>query len=141
MKSLKFFHLGSSPSVESIDVFQEIDQLIVLELENIKKIRDLSPLANLISLEGLSISGSTWTTQIVESLAPLSELQNLRYLFLINLRSLDNTLIPLTHIKSLESIKTSYVWPKSEFQLLRDSLPKLKYGSPFHTELIEQFGK
>ena len=140
MKSLKFFHLGTSPSVESIEVFLEMGQLIVLELENIKKIRDLSPLHILNKLEGLAITGSMWTTQIVNSLEPLSTLENLRYIFLFNLNVLDRTLAPLAKIKTSQSIKTYYWWPKSEFQLLRDSLPELKYGSPFETELIDQFG-
>ena len=141
MEKLMYFHLGTSPSVESIDVFQRMNQLIVLEMENIKKIRDLSPLSKLRNLEGLGVMGSMWTTQIVDSLAPLSDLENLRYLLLFNLKTLDNTLEPLTHIKTLETIKTSYWWPKQEFKQLRDSLPSLKHGSPFQIDLIERFGK
>ena len=67
-------------------------------------------------------------------------LENLRNIFLFNLNALDRTLAPLAKIKTLQSIKTYYWWPKSEFQLLRDSLPELKYGSSFETELIDQFG-
>jgi hypothetical protein len=139
LEKLKFFHLGSSPSVESIDVFQEEAQLIVLQLENIKKIRDLSPLGSLNQLEGLAIEGSMWTTQIVDSLWPLSNLQNLRYIFLANLRTLDKTLKPLIEIKTLMNIRTSFRWPKSEFKMLRDALPELKYGTSFQTELIDRF--
>jgi len=140
LKKLKFLHIGSSASIESIDVLSQMERLIVLELENIKRIRNLSPLRSLRGLEGLGIEGSTWTTQIVDTLEPLCDLQNLRYVFLSNLKTLDKTLKPLAQIKTLMHIRTAYWWPKSEFELLRDSLPALKYGSPFDFELIDRFG-
>lgn len=37
LPKLRFLHVGSSASVESIDIFSEMDQLIVLEIENFKK--------------------------------------------------------------------------------------------------------
>ena len=141
MEKLKFFHLGSSPSVESIQVFQEMTQLIVLHLENIKKIRDLSPLSRLTQLEGLAVEGSTWTTQVVDTLEPLTTLPSLRYIFLANLRTMDQTLLPLAKIKTLRNIRSTFNWPKSEFETLRDSLPELKYGTPFQTDLIDLFAK
>ena len=141
LKNLKYLHIGSSPSVESIDVFSKMSQLIVLQIENFKRIRELSPLRSLSQLEGLAIEGSMWNAQIVDSLEPLSDLQNLRYIFLANLRSLDETLEPLTRLKKLRNIRTTFKWTKSEFQLLRESLPELKYGTPFQTELIDQFSK
>jgi hypothetical protein len=141
LKNLKFLHIGSSPSVGSIDVFTGMEQLIVLQFENLKNIRDLSPISTLKRLEGLGIEGSMWTTQIVESLEPLSALQNLKYVFLTNLKSLDKTLEPLSRIKTLRNIRTTYQWPKSEFQLLRDSLPELTYGTPFQIDLIDRFSK
>lgn len=140
LRNIKYLHIGSSASVESINIFADMGQLLVLEIENFKRIRDLAPLRSLQQLEGLGVEGSTWTTQIVESLTPLCELANLRYLFLINLRTLDETLAPLAQIKTLMHIRTSYWWPKSEFKLLREHLHELKYGSLFETELIEQFG-
>jgi hypothetical protein len=96
---IKYLHIGSSASVESINIFADMDQLLVLEIENF-----------------------------------------IRYLFLTNLRTLNETLAALAQIKTLMHIRTSYWWPKSEFKLLREHLPELKYGSPFETELIEQFG-
>ena len=141
LKNLKYLHIGSSPSVESIDVFTQMSQLIVLQIENFKRIRDLSPLRSLGQLEGLAIEGSMWNTQIVDTLEPLSDLQNLRYIFLANLRSLDETLEPLSRLKKLRNIRTTFKWPKSEFQFLRDSLPELAYGTPFQTELIDLFSK
>jgi hypothetical protein len=141
LNNLKYLHIGSSPSVGSIDVFSMMSQLIVLQIENFKRIQDISPLQSLSQLEGLAIEGSMWNTQIVESLEPLSDLLNLRYIFLANLRSLDQTLEPLSRLRKLRNIRTTFKWPKSEFKLLRNSLPELAYGTPFQTELIDQFSK
>lgn len=141
LNKLQFLHIGSSTSVKSIDPLAGMSNLIVLEIENFKHIRDLSPLHTLKALEGLGVEGSMWTTQIIETLTPLCDLENLRYLFLTNLKTLDRTIRPLSRIKTLMNIRTSYWWPKSDFKLLRESLPNLKYGSPFESVLIEQFGK
>lgn len=112
-----------------------------MELENIKKLRQLEVLGNLTQLEALAVTGSIWTKQIVESLSPISRLSNLRYLSLISLRSLDRTLLPLRNLTSLVTLLTAYWWPIQEFKLLRESLPMLKYGTVFEQEFIEQFGK
>ena len=51
LKNLKYLHIGSSPSVESMDVFTQMSQLIVLQIENFKRIRDLSPLRSSVILK------------------------------------------------------------------------------------------
>jgi hypothetical protein len=141
LKKLKYFHLGSSPSIESIVPLSSMNQLIVLHIENLKHIRNLKPLSVLTNLEGLAVEGSLWRTQIVESLRHLSPLKNLRYLFLGNLKSLDNTLIPLLELENLMNLTIGYNWPIDELRMLKESLPELKYGSLFSDELIEIFGK
>ncbi len=65
MSHLRFFHLGSSGALENIDVLSEMKNLIVLELENLQKIKDLSPLSPLTQLEGLGVQGSMEKTQLV----------------------------------------------------------------------------
>jgi hypothetical protein len=112
-----------------------------LEIENFKRIRELDPIGDLTQLEGLAIEGSTWTTQVVESLEPLARLRNLKYLFLSNLRSQDNSLAPLRELDSLVHLRTAFWWPEGEFNELRVSLPRLKYGSLFDEELIGRFSK
>jgi hypothetical protein len=141
LKKLRYLHMGSCTSLTNIDVFMKMDQLIVLEIENFKKISDISVLSGLNQLEGLGVMGDMWTTPVVDSLKPISELTNLRYLFLTALKSKDETLLPLLKLKQLESLHTSYRWPKKEFQLLRDNLPNLRFGSPLELELIDRFGK
>jgi hypothetical protein len=41
--------------------------LVWLEIDNLKKITDISAISKLSRLRGLSLEGSMWTTQIVDS--------------------------------------------------------------------------
>lgn len=141
LKKLKYLHIGSSAQVESIEPLRDMTGLSVLEIENFKKIRNLDPIAGLTQLEGLSICGSTWTLQVVESLAPLRTLGNLKYLFLIALRSLDKSLRPIGELKSLVTLRTAWYWTAEEFEYLRNQLPNLRYGNPLEEALIREFAK
>jgi hypothetical protein len=141
LPNLRYLHIGSSTQIESVAPLGALWDLVVLEVENIKSMTKLDFLESLKGLEGLGISGSTWTTQVVESLKPIEHLKNLKYLFLSNLRTLDQTLEPISRLDSLVNFRTGYWWPKSDFALLRESLPNLKYGSVFEDELFERFSK
>ena len=130
LKSVRYFHLGSSTKVESIGIFGNMENLIYLSLENIKKINDIKPLSNLKNLMCLSICGSVWTTQVVETLEPLKYLQKLQYLNLINLKTNDKTIKFLEEVKSLNYINGPYFYPKgfklfSEFDYLKKINPNL----------------
>lgn len=141
LRDLKYLHIGSSPFVGSILPLKSMDQLVVLHIENFKPILDLHPLGAMINLEGLAVWGSTWTTQTVDSLAPLSSLNNFQYAYLENLKSLENSLLTLLELKQLVNLVIGYHWSKNEMRLLKENLPELQYGSLFHDELIEKFGK
>ncbi|UCD41058.1 MAG: hypothetical protein JSV69_10755 [Chloroflexota bacterium] len=117
-----------------------MDQLVILYIENFKQIRDHQPQNALINLEGLATGGSLWAKQIDQGLNPLSSLKNLRYLYLENLISLENSLLPLLELKQLVILVIGYHWSKNEMRLLKENLPELQYGSLFHDELIEKFG-
>ena len=136
LKKLKYLSIGSSAQVESIEPLRQMTELQVLEIENFKQIRRLDPVAELTKLEFLSICGSTWTEQVVESLAPLRTLTNLKYLNLVALRSLDKSLRPVGDLKSLVTLRTSWRWTVREFEYLRDNLPSLRYGNPLDAEGI-----
>jgi Leucine-rich repeat (LRR) protein len=141
LNNLKYLHIGSSTQVQDIECLRGMDRLVVLEIENFKKISQLEAIGDLTQLEGLAIEGSIWATQTVESLKPLARLRNLKYLFLSNLRSEDSSLEPLCDLDSLIHVRTAYWWPEEEFSRLRTSLPRLKYGSLFDEELIARFSK
>lgn len=116
---LRYFHLGSSTSLESIDPLATCDNLKSLGLENIKRISDLDPIGDLRGLEELAVEGSTWTTQYVETLRLIGRLLELRYLSLINLRAGDGTLRPLYTLRKLRRFRAAAWWDEAELQELR----------------------
>lgn len=124
-RHLRFFHLGSSSQLQSLEPLRKLKSLVWLELENIKRIADLAVIADLNSLEGLGISGSMWTEQVVESLAPIAKLRGLRHLSLINLRAKDKTLKTLLPLASLERFVAAMWWTEEEVRQLYDANPKL----------------
>ena len=123
--NLTFLHLGSSPQLTSIEHLSRLRNLIWLELENIKRVSDLTVIGELRQLQGLVIEGSMWTTQVVESLAPLARLQGLRFLALPNLKAKDKTLSPLFSLSSLERFHAAQWWNEEEVRRLRSANPKL----------------
>jgi hypothetical protein len=138
-KSLQYLHIGSAAGVRDIRPLSEMDWLLVLEIENFNRVRDLEPLVNLNRLEGLAVTGSTWTTWKIDSLAPLGSLKSLRYMFLTNLKADDGTLKPLTGLKGLVNLQTAYWWPAADFAKLRAALPELRYGTVLDEAGIDQF--
>ena len=126
--ALRFFHLGSSTALESIAPLESCQRLRVLGLENIKRISRLDELRSLHSLEELSVQGSMWTTQRVETLEPVGALSELRYLSIVNLRSADKTLRPLFKLRKLECFYSALWWDQAELDELRAVNPKLQDG-------------
>lgn len=116
---LQYFHLGSSTSLESIDLLAELRQLRWLGLENIKKIRDIDPVGELAGLVGLYLEGSYWTTQHVRTLEPIGRLRELRYLAIANLKADDKTLAPLFALNKLETFIAAKWWPEEELAEIR----------------------
>jgi len=125
-KALRHFHLGSSTALESIAPLQACQGLRGVGLENIKRISRLDELGSLQSLEELSVQGSTWTTQRVDTLQPIGALSELRYLSIINLRAADRTLRPLFTLRKLERFHTALWWDHAELDQLRALNPNLR---------------
>jgi hypothetical protein len=127
LKVLLYLNLGGSSQVESIDCLGNKRDLVWLEIDNFKKISDILALSQLSQLRGLSLEGSMWTTQIVDSLAPIGQLTNLEFLSIANLRAKDKTLAPLFNLKKLKTLHTAKWWPKSEMSKLNKELPELAF--------------
>ncbi len=126
LKNLRYLNLGGSSQVESIDCLSDMRDLLWLEIDNLKKITDISPLSKLSRLIGLSLEGSMWTTQIVDSLTPIGQLTNLEFLSIANLKAKNKTLMPLLNLKKLKTLHLAKWWPKSEISTLKGELPALK---------------
>ena len=125
LKTLRYFHLGSSSALTAINALSQQRQLRWLGLENLKQITDVGPLAALTELEGLTLEGSIWSTQRILSLAPIGKLRSLRYLALANLRADDSTLAPLFTLKKLETFIVAKWWDEHEVAEIRKRNPGL----------------
>jgi len=102
--------------------------LITLELEQINKITDFSPIFNLTQLNGLGLDGGMWTAQKIDSLKSIEKLEGLFYLTLTNTRIIDKSFDPIKLLKNLIRFNSSWNYPKSEFAKLK-TMPNLKYGN------------
>jgi hypothetical protein len=89
-------------------------------------------------LSALGIEGSTYTPMHIASLAPLSRLHDLRYLFITCLRTSDGSLKPLHTLKRLQVLEcgASY-FHDEEFVSLHQALPKLRCE---WFDMIERYG-
>ncbi|HVU09141.1 MAG TPA: hypothetical protein VHG89_11425 [Verrucomicrobiae bacterium] len=125
LTNLKFLRVGSSPQILKIDSLKNLKNLVWLELENIKKVSNLTVIGEMTQLQGLELGGSMWSRQIVDSLAPLANLKSLRYLSLPNLKAKDKTLSHLFTLSSLEQFNAAIWWDKNEIKQLRMRNPKL----------------
>ena len=125
---LTHLHIGSSSQIESIEVLGDVQNLITLNLEQLNKISNFSVLAKLTQLEGLGIDGSIWTPQTIDTLEPIGQLENLRYLTATNSKIKTNSFKPLLKLKNLVRFDCSWNYPEQEFEKLK-SLPNLKYGN------------
>ncbi len=111
---LRYFHLGPSARVSSIEPLVDCQHLRSLGLELLSRIRELHPLSKLINLEELSLEGSMGTTWRVATLQPLGSLTNLRYLSLANLRADDGSLAGLFPLRCLTTFRHANLWNVEE---------------------------
>jgi hypothetical protein len=141
LKNLKHLHIGSSGQIENIRVFQDINWLTTLSLEQLNKVTDFIDIANMTNLEGLGIDGSIWTAQKIDTLKPIGQLRGLKYLTLTNTRTKDKSFDPLLNLKELVRFNSSWNYPVTEFEKLK-GLPNLKYGNveTSWTEIKEKMG-
>ena len=124
-EQLKYFHLGSSTKLASIEPLRDCMQLRSLGLENLARIDRLDPIAALTGLDQLSLEGSMWTSWKVATLEPIGRLNGLRYLSLANLRTGDRSLKPLYALRNLETLITARWWDEHELAEIRRSNPRL----------------
>lgn len=108
LDKLKYLYIGSGASVQDITCLGSLDNLIVLHVENFKKIEDYSPLISLNKLEQLVISGPILGNTPIKDLDFLYKMQNLVSLWLPN-----------------TALRRKY--SKEEWERLRLALPNLHF--------------
>jgi hypothetical protein len=117
--ALRYFHLGQSARVTSIEALGDCHGLRSLGLELLSRIHNLGPLSKLIDLEALSLEGSMGTAWRVATLAPLGSLVNLRYLSVANLRADDQSLSGLYSLRQLRTFRHGNWWNAEELAEIR----------------------
>ena len=124
-RQLKYLHLGSSPSLQPLDVLGDLPRLEWLELENIRALHDLSFLAGLGGLRGLSLTGDGNSIKpiAISNLVPLQALEQLEWLRLQTVSIEDYSLAPISRLPRLKHLLLSNRFPMAEFAKLAGSLP------------------
>ena len=124
-RKVRWFHLGQTAQLGSIEPLATMSQLRWLGLELLSRVHELDPVGSLVDLEGLSLEGSIGTTWRVQTLRPLRHLEGLRYLSIANLRTVDRTLSPLFSLSKLVSFRHASWWERSELDEIRRRNPQL----------------
>jgi hypothetical protein len=121
LASLQALSLGSSTKIESIEPLATLSSLQVLGLENLRRISDFSPLARLTGLRSLSVTGSMWSRQTVDSLKPFARMTWLESLSVdtAHIRSLR----PLARLRGLKTLHLGGRLPYTEYAWLAAKLP------------------
>jgi hypothetical protein len=126
LRQLRRLFVNGGTKIQSMDWVVGLPPLEALAIENFKRVLHLDPFASLTSLTALGIEGSIWTRMRVATLAPLSGLRGLRYLFLTNLTALDDSLRHLHPLAGLEVLQIGALFPDEELLRLRQALPRLR---------------
>jgi hypothetical protein len=124
-RKMRWFHLGQTAQLGSIEPLATMSQLRWLGLELLSRVNELDPVGSLVDLEGLALEGSIGTTWRVRTLRPLGHLEGLRYLSIANLRTVDRTLSPLFSLSKLVSFRHASWWGPSELDEIRRRNPRL----------------
>ncbi|MCG7563103.1 hypothetical protein [Pseudoalteromonas sp. McH1-42] len=125
LSNLVYFNLGSSTQLGNLNGIEQLTNIKWLAFENIKNISDIRELAHLMNLKVLSLNGSTWTTQKLDTLSPIRSLKNLERLRLVNTRVLDKSLEPLHNLPNLKSVDLAQWWPDEQVNALQQANSRL----------------
>ena len=138
LQSLRRLLAVGGTKLDTLDWVQGLPAgLEVLFLEGFTRVSDIGPLGDLAGLTALGFEGGMDTKVRIATLAPLSKLKALRYLFLAAARVADRSLAPLAGMTSLRHLETTVQFPDEEFIRLHRALPNLECE---WFDMIEQHG-
>jgi len=132
LKDLKFLHIGSSPSIQSLYPLSKLSKLDWLELENIRALSNLEFIREMPNLRGLAIKGDSNSVKYInaESLEPLKALIQLYWLSLNTIKIKDRSLKPLSELHNLRLLYAGNHFELEEIAHLAGSNPNI------HSELL-----
>lgn len=90
--------------VRTLDWLAPLAGLTVLSLQDMRHVRDFSPLAGLVNLTSLSLSGGIDTKLTLDTLAPLAGLPRVEELMLANVKIVDGSLQALAAMPALRRL-------------------------------------
>ena len=107
--------------------------LKTLSIEDFKKLNSVYELQYNTAIETLSLSGGVWNTLNIDTLEPLKGMTRLNSLSLLNIRVRDESLEPLTQLKTLSNLTISNQFPTEEYAKLSIALADTKcdYFQPY----------
>jgi len=129
LTKLENLNIGSSTQITDISPLSKLSNIKTLEIENFKSVKDFSSISKMTDLIGLGLNGGMYSVLKLDNLKPIEHLVNLEYLQLISTRIMDKSIDPLLNLKKLKSLRLSDKWSESDFDLLRQNMPNLKYGN------------
>lgn len=118
--------VDGAAKVESLDWLGRLCPLSELRLQHFPRVHSLEPLTGQRGLEALDVSGSTWTRMKVQSFTPLSQLRELRTLYLTNTQCLDGSLRALATLQRLRELHIAGFYDWREFAMLSGLRPDIE---------------
>ena len=100
--------------------------LKTLEITDFSKLGEVDQLSLAKQIENLTLGGGYGKPLKIKSIKPLSDLNNLKYLSLTNLKIEEDTLQPLGQLKNLTLLELSNQFETKEYAWLATRLPKTK---------------
>lgn len=104
--------------VTDLDPLTRHKNLEALIIEDTPKISSIAPLSKLKSLRHLEYSGGIWNKNSAETLSPISELRQLVYLALNNIRVGDGSLRPIAKCRNIKQLHICNRFKTEEFAYL-----------------------
>jgi hypothetical protein len=124
--ALRHLVLPMASKVRALTPLASLTQLEALHLGELRYVTDLSPLGGLTGLCDLVLFGGLYSKLQVASLAPLSNLQRLEYLFVASLRVKDNALSPIAKLRHLRYMSMPNVFPVEQCAAVAGALPNAR---------------
>ena len=127
-KTLRYLHIGSSPSLAPLEPLHQLPNLDWLELENIRACSDLTFTQKLTTLKGLSISGDANSIKYLKlkTLQPLIALQQLYWLSLQTVVVDQDGLLPLARLRKLKYLFLSNKYEMEDVAALAGARPDVE---------------
>lgn len=131
LNQLTHLAIGSSPRIGSLSALSDLNRLKSLSIQgNFPKLDQLGEISELALLQGFSLSGQDYKVLRVNSLEPISELANLRFVSLAAVQISAGGLKSLCDLPALEFLYLDpfhmHVWELSDIAALNEAFPDLR---------------